>query len=204
MEKFITLKKTEAEFVYLVEKSRFIGSAIGVDSEEEARAFLSQIKKRYYDATHHCYAYYGDFGQKFSDDGEPSGTAGLPILEAIRMQSLTNVLVVVTRYFGGIKLGGGGLVRAYGKTAGSVLSAAEKRTFVRAAASICRCSYGEYASVRKTAEQFGKITAETFGGEISVEVSVPYSAQNEFEIALRNVTGGKVLPQWQGEKWECF
>ena len=204
MEEFTTLGKTETERVSVVERSRFIGSAISVGSEEDAKGFLSKIKKRYYDATHHCYAYCGGFGQKFSDDGEPSGTAGAPILETIRRQALTNVIVVVTRYFGGIKLGAGGLTRAYAKAAGGVLDAAEKRTFVRAAKGILRCSYTEYMPLRKTAERFGKITKETFGGEISFCIIVPQRVRETLETALRNLSGGKVLPEWIGETWDCF
>lgn len=104
----------------IIQKSRFIGYVKRVETEEEAQAFIEQIKKKHYDATHNCSAYVigeHDQIQKANDDGEPSGTAGVPILEVIKKQGLKDTAVVVTRYFGGIKLGAGGLIRAYGSTA---------------------------------------------------------------------------------------
>ena len=97
-------------------KSRFIAHVLNVETEEQAQDYINKLKKKYWDARHNCYAYViGDKGEikKFSDDGEPSGTAGKPILDLIESRELTNCLVVVTRYFGGILLGTGGLVRAY-------------------------------------------------------------------------------------------
>lgn len=121
---------------YTVEKSKFIGHAKPVQTEEEARMFVEEIKQKYKDATHNVWAY--TIGQsmniqRYSDDGEPQGTAGIPTLELIKKEDLRNVVVVVTRYFGGIKLGAGGLVRAYTKGAKLGLDAAkivEKRPFV--------------------------------------------------------------------------
>ncbi len=100
----------------VIEKSRFICTLKKVDGEDEAKAFVSEIKGKYPDATHNCYAYVADQGGfyiKFSDDGEPQGTAGIPMLETLKAKNLKKVAVVVTRYFGGIKLGTGGLARAY-------------------------------------------------------------------------------------------
>lgn len=116
-------KYGEAEEV--INKSRFIGYAKPVESEEEALAFIEEISKKHYDATHNVYAYHlGDELQRFFDDGEPSGTAGIPVLEVIKKEELKNLVVVVTRYFGGIKLGGGGLIRAYTKGAKIAVDAA--------------------------------------------------------------------------------
>lgn len=105
-----------------IEKSRFICSLKKVSCEEEAQEFIKQIKKEFWDATHNCSAYLVDeLSQRSSDDGEPSGTAGIPMLEVLRKNDLTGTCVVVTRYFGGIKLGAGGLVRAYsGSVAGAI------------------------------------------------------------------------------------
>ena len=98
----------------VIEKSRFICTLKKVNNEEEAQEFIKAVKKEYWDATHNCSAYLiDDLAQRSSDDGEPSGTAGLPMLEVLRKNKLTNTAAVVTRYFGGIKLGAGGLVRAY-------------------------------------------------------------------------------------------
>lgn len=102
----------------IINKSRFIGYARPIESEEDALEFIGKINKKHSDATHNVYAYHlGDELQRFSDDGEPSGTAGIPVLEVIKKEELKNVVVVVTRYFGGVKLGGGGLIRAYTKGA---------------------------------------------------------------------------------------
>ncbi len=116
-------------------KSRFISHAAKVATEDEARNFITDIRKRYWDATHNVYAFsVGENGaiQRSSDDGEPAGTAGKPVLEAIKGTKLSNVAVVVTRYFGGILLGTGGLVRAYGKSAQLALDAADKSYLVPA------------------------------------------------------------------------
>jgi len=121
---------------YIVEKSVFIGHAKPVETEDEARDFINEIKGKYKDATHNVWAYVlgENMGiQRYSDDGEPQGTAGIPTLELIKKEDLRNVVVVVTRYFGGVKLGAGGLVRAYTKGAKIGLEAGiivEKKEFV--------------------------------------------------------------------------
>ncbi len=112
----------------IIKKSNFIASAFHVDSEDEARAKLEAVCKEHYKATHNCYAYRvnGQYlAEKSSDNGEPSGTAGMPILDTLRGEGVENILVVVTRYFGGIKLGTGGLVRAYSSACKVALEAAE-------------------------------------------------------------------------------
>src|SRR5690625_5200622 len=109
--------KDEGSEQLIIQKSRFIGYVRRVETEETAQAFIQDIKKKHYDATHNCSAYIigkHDHIQKANDDGEPGGTAGVPILEVLKKQQLKNTAVVVTRYFGGIKLGAGGLIRAYG------------------------------------------------------------------------------------------
>ncbi|WP_156288291.1 YigZ family protein [Oceanobacillus salinisoli] len=111
--------KPEGSDQIIIQKSRFIGYVRRVQTEEEAQNFISEIKKKHHDATHNCSAYLigeHDEIQKANDDGEPSGTAGVPILEVLKKQHLKDTAVVVTRYFGGIKLGAGGLIRAYGST----------------------------------------------------------------------------------------
>lgn len=105
---------------YIINKSRFIGYAKPIDTEEEALEFIDEIKKKHKDARHNVHAYVvgeNNHIQRFSDDGEPSGTAGIPVLEVIKKEDLRNIAIVVTRYFGGIKLGAGGLIRAYTKGA---------------------------------------------------------------------------------------
>lgn len=127
MEKSYRMVKQYGEASFIERKSRFISYAMPVTTEEEAVQFLNTIRKKHYDATHNCYAYIiGENGeiQRSSDDGEPAGTAGIPILEIIRKEGLTNTIVVVTRYFGGILLGAGGLIRAYAEGAKCAISAA--------------------------------------------------------------------------------
>lgn len=124
--------KTVHEFgsdEYIVEKSKFIGYAKPIKSEDDAKEFIAEIKEKHKDATHNVWAYTVGLNmniQRFSDDGEPSGTAGIPVLEVIKKEDLRDVVVVVTRYFGGVKLGAGGLVRAYTKGAKIGLDSAKK------------------------------------------------------------------------------
>lgn len=107
----------EAVAEIIEKKSKFIANIFPINSKEEAENRISEIKKKYYDAKHNCYAYVVGNVEKCSDDGEPSGTAGAPLLDLLKNKELTNVVVIVTRYFGGILLGTGGLVRAYTETA---------------------------------------------------------------------------------------
>ncbi len=127
LKEYKSLRKN-AQKEIVIEKSTFIGTAQMIENEEQALEFIQAMKKKYYDATHNVYAYVlGDDNniQRFSDDGEPSGTAGIPVLEVLKKNDLRNICIVVTRYFGGIKLGKGGLVRAYGKGAVAALEASE-------------------------------------------------------------------------------
>lgn len=126
MKEFTTIGNAEVIIENLIEKSRFIASAIHVDTVEQAVEFVEQKRKKYYDATHNCYAYIVGDKAKFSDDGEPQGTAGMPMYECIKNNNLDYVCVVITRYFGGVKLGAGGLVRAYSGATADVLKAANK------------------------------------------------------------------------------
>ncbi|WP_449355475.1 YigZ family protein [Virgibacillus natechei] len=115
---YFTVNKEGSDQI-IIQKSRFIGYVRRVESEEAAQDFIQEIKKKHHDATHNCSAYLigeHDQIQKANDDGEPSGTAGVPILEVLKKQGLKDTAIVVTRYFGGIKLGAGGLIRAYGST----------------------------------------------------------------------------------------
>ena len=126
MKEYSTLENKVFVAENVIEKSRFLAYVKGVDSVEEAVDFVAQIKKKHFDATHNCYGYVFDDKAKFSDDGEPQGTAGMPIYECIKSCKLNRVVVVVTRYFGGIKLGAGGLVRAYNGTASLGLNGARR------------------------------------------------------------------------------
>ena len=126
MKEYVTIGAAEYTHENVIDKSRFIASAIHVDTVEQAVAFVELKRKRYYDATHNCYAYIVGDKAKFSDDSEPQGTAGMPMYECIKNNNLDYICVVVTRYFGGIKLGAGGLVRAYGGAVADVLRQATR------------------------------------------------------------------------------
>jgi len=174
-------------------KSRFIANVRPVLSENEAVEFINEIKKKYWDATHNVYAYYicGDtIIQKFSDDGEPAGTAGLPVLEAIKKAGVQDVAVVVTRYFGGTLLGAAGLVRAYGKCAALGIEAAGIITK-------CLCAkvriIVEYASLGKIqsaieAEKY-HIADTVFGQDVELIVYVPEERFDRFVQMVYDITG---------------
>lgn len=127
VDKFFTIEEDNIEREIIEKKSRFIANMIKVNSEDEANAKILEIKKKYRDARHNVFAYRLVGGnERFSDDGEPSGTAGVPILDILRGEKLENVLIIVTRYFGGILLGTGGLVRAYSSAAKETILASKK------------------------------------------------------------------------------
>lgn len=137
---------------FVVQKSRFIGHACPVQSEEEAKAFVARIRAAYKDATHNCYAYIvGENAgiMRYSDDGEPGGTAGLPMIELLKKMELVNCAVVVTRYFGGILLGAGGLVRAYRKGVSIAVKAAGVVLMQATCQLHVRMDYGLYARFEK-------------------------------------------------------
>lgn len=127
MKSYLTVE-TKSEGIYEEKRSKFLAKVFHVENQDEAKNIILNVKKEYYDARHNCYAYIigeDKKQQKFFDDGEPSGTAGAPIMDAINKKDLTNVLITVTRYFGGIKLGAAGLTRAYNKAANTALENAK-------------------------------------------------------------------------------
>ena len=147
-EKKIKRLKESAIIEFTEKKSVFIGYSTIVKNEEEALAIIKSKKKEYADATHNVYAYMiGDSIARYSDDNEPQGTAGMPVLNSIRMSGITDVLVVVTRYFGGILLGAGGLVRAYSTAASMALEAGGEATFESYLEMEIRCSYSDYGRI---------------------------------------------------------
>ena len=181
--------------VYEEKKSRFIGEAYRIRSEEEALSVLEAVRKRYYDARHHCYAYVLGVREdtvKCSDDGEPQKTAGVPILNVIRGAGLTDVLVVVTRYFGGTLLGTGGLQRAYTKAAalsvedGGVL----KRT--PAARFTVGASYTDFGKIRYYLTESGiGFSDEVYGETVECSVSVPFEWEDGVLKKITDLTSGR-------------
>lgn len=194
----------EAEVV--IKRSRFIGHAKEAQTEEEAVAFIEQIKQRHRMATHNCSAYMigeRDQHQKSSDDGEPSGTAGKPILEVIKNQQLKNVVVVVTRYFGGIMLGAGGLVRAYTDGAVAGLAAAEPIYRVLHTPVEVRIDYTWHGKVENELRGKGIIVEDTQFTDKVTLLCLPLAADAErFAAWMTDVTQGqgdiaKLEPQYR-------
>lgn len=186
-------------------KSRFIGDVFPVSSEEEAAVCLEKIKKQYWDARHHCWAYVIGTSQpleRCSDDGEPSGTAGKPILEVIRGQGLHNVLVIVTRYFGGTLLGTGGLVRAYTKAACEGLLHSEIITRIYGFKLKISIEYASMGKIQYLLAQQEITIEDTVFTEV-VEFYVLVSQENEERLVREIIesTNGKALIQREEELW---
>ncbi len=182
----------------VIEKSKFIGYIQPVETVEAAEAFVSSIRKKHYDATHNVPVYVigSQFEvQKYSDDGEPSGTAGLPVLEMLKKEKITNVAIVMTRYFGGIKLGTGGLVRAYTQTAKCALRAGEiieRRLMLRRLITLDYPLHGKVLNDLMSMPEV--IIGETHFTEcVTISLYFPEALQHQLEGALINATSGGVI-----------
>ena len=187
-------------------KSRFIGRAWPVETEEEALEKIQQMKKQHYDATHNCWAYIiKDGAVRFSDDGEPGGTAGMPMLQVLQREGLYNICCVVTRYFGGILLGAGGLVRAYTKGAKIAVDAAGKSMKRVWTVVYLPCPYTFYDRVKLLVAEFGGIIRETeFGAEVELEVLFPEANVQPFFEKLTDMTSGTVEGMETGQEYRAF
>ena len=186
----------------LVEKrSTFIGRVEPVSSEEEARAFIEQIKKKHYDARHNCWCYIlGDTVLRYSDDGEPQGTAGQPMLNVFQREGVGNVCCVVTRYFGGILLGAGGLTRAYGKAARDALSAAGVSTLHLWSLGQLHCDYSLLERIKlDIAALGGLVDGMDYGADVTITVSLPQGAFEVLQQRLTELSAGSVTLQPLGE-----
>ena len=178
-----------------VQASRFIAESFPVQTEGDVEQTIESLRKREYNATHHSTAFrIGPEGElsRYNDDGEPSGTAGLPILRQIDSRGLTNTLVVVTRYFGGTKLGTGGLIRAYGDAAAAVLDQSKFREHVINVAAHVSFAYDDTSPAMHTLHRFGaEILESRYSEETELVVAVRRSAVDEFEEAFRDALGGR-------------
>ena len=194
---------TEYRSEKVIERSRFISTCSHVESEEEARAFLARVRTEFPDATHHCYAFVADtLGNlmRFSDDGEPQGTAGMPILDALRGKKLYQTAVVVTRYFGGVKLGAGGLVRAYSGAASECLDGAEKRFFEPCARYMLTLGYELSDAVRKYISANGWMLADAQYSDCErLTVAVRSREEAAFAAKIVDFTAGRVRVEKQDE-----
>jgi len=179
-----------------IEKSRFITTSRHVESEEQAKRFIAGISAQYADATHNCYAYICDnLGNflRFSDDNEPQGTAGMPMLEVIKSNRLFEVAVVVTRYFGGIKLGAGGLVRAYSGAVAENLAAAQKVMYEMCAESRYIVDYPSVdTAIRFFTENNADVINTEYLNEVIFTVAVKKSKEFNFNSSIINRLNGKV------------
>ena len=191
---------------FIEKKSRFIGRIWPVETEEEALARIQEMKKKHYDATHNCWAYIlRDGAVRFSDDGEPGGTAGMPMLQVLQREGLFNAVCVVTRYFGGILLGAGGLVRAYTKGAKIAVDAAGKSMKRVWTVLYVPCPYSFYERVRLEAEAFGGIVRKAdFGAEVEMELLFPEAKTKAFLDRLTDMTAGTVESMEIGQEYRAF
>ncbi len=180
-----------ARFEEDIKKSRFLALAAPVDGAAQALQFFQENSVP--DATHNCWAYKIGAEYRFNDDGEPGGTAGRPILQAIEGQNCDRVAVLVVRWFGGVKLGTGGLVRAYGGATAQCLRLAGKRELIPMSRLRCRCSFSDLALVQSRFESFGvQVQDEQFDGEgVSWVLALPADKRAGFHQAFVNMTRGQ-------------
>jgi uncharacterized YigZ family protein len=184
-------------------KSRFIATVRPVADEEEARGFIEALRSKYWNATHNVYAYYicgGNLQQKFSDDGEPSGTAGLPVLEAIRKLEVQDVTVVVTRYFGGTLLGASGLVRAYGKSAAMGIEAAglvKRQLCIETGITMDYSLLGKLQAL--AASKGYKVKDTVYAQDVDMYLYIPVDEFEAFSALVTEATNAKAIV-YAGEK----
>ena len=202
-EYYIPTAPGEAE--YDEKRSRFLGHVRCVESEDEARAFIAEMKKKYYDARHNCWCYIIRGGaERYGDDGEPQGTAGIPMLEVMRREGVTNVVCVVTRYFGGILLGAGGLLRAYTKSAKDALDAAGISVVRRWVGVEIPCSYSQAERLKTEVSAVSGIVTDTeYGAAVTLKALVPEENADDFSAGITDVSNGGVSVRFTGEAFKA-
>lgn len=201
---------TVSEFAtdsFIEKRSEFIGYICPVSTNDEAVNFINRIKSEHRKAKHNVYAYIlrKDNTSRYSDDGEPQGTAGMPVLEVLKKRGLTDVCVVVTRYFGGILLGGGGLVRAYSHAASLACDAAHIMDMRLCHRLKISADYGMYGKISYLLPAFDTITVSSdFGSDVTLEILVLSEKLEELRKELTEVTNGSVILTDEGELFEDF
>ncbi len=186
-------------------RSRFIGSCDFVSTEEEAVSFVNRIRSEFPDARHNVYAYLLREGSKtrYSDDKEPQGTAGMPVLEVIKKNQCLDAVIVVTRYFGGILLGAGGLARAYNDAAAAALKAAGRILRRPSLTFSFNCPYSDYDRCVRLLQQKGvTLLPPSFDATVTLSYTVSQTESGTVATALFDATGGKIVPQKTGEGWQ--
>ncbi len=194
----------EASPEFTEKRSRFIGYIKPVTTEEQALQFINSIRAKHWDATHNVYAYVlrEQNTCRYSDDNEPQGTAGMPVLDVIRKSGLTDVCVVVTRYFGGILLGGGGLVRAYSHSA-SLATEAAGVIFMRGCA-LCtlECTYNQYGKLQSLIPEMGGVVdSSDFADKVNMSFHIPFSELQPLRKKVTDATSGTVEIFSEEEKY---
>ena len=191
-EYLVPTRDADAEFVE--RRSKFIGHIFRTETEEEAIARLKQMREKYWDATHNVYAYIiRDGATRFSDDGEPGGTAGMPVLQVLQREGMFNITCVVTRYFGGILLGAGGLVRAYAHGAKLALDAAGKSMKRIWTNVYLPCPYSWYERIKLEVAAFGGIIRNTdFGADVSFDLLLPQTQVKPFLERVTDLSAGTI------------
>ena len=185
-------------------KSEFIGYACPVRDEQEAEEYIRAIRKKHADARHNVYAYMIGNAARCSDDGEPQGTAGVPVLEVIRKSGFTDAVIVVTRYFGGILLGAGGLVRAYSAAARAAVDAAGIVTMEQYDEISFACEYADYPKIERDLPRFGALVDGVgFVEQVRVSLAIRADRTDDFFTHLRDLTGGRVVPEKIGTRYDC-
>lgn len=186
-------------------RSRFIGRVWPVESEEEARALIEATKKKHYDARHNCWCYRLRGGvERYSDDGEPQGTAGQPMLGVFQKEEVTNVVCVVTRYFGGVLLGAGGLVRAYTQSAKDALDAAGRSVVRRWVDVEVPCPYHLFERVKLETESAGGVLGEVeYGAQVLLHALLPEARAEDFIARIVELTAGGITPAAVGEAFKA-
>ncbi len=204
MENYITvLGENVAE--YTEKRSRFIATVRHCDTEEEALSFIDEMRSKYWDARHNVYAYIVGNNARFSDDGEPHGTAGKPMLEVIKGEGLSNLAVVVTRYFGGVLLGTGGLVRAYTKSTKDALISAKRAEAVQCIAFETVCEYTDHGKLLNLLENCGAMIEDSdFADKVTVRYSMRAGEETAFLKKLSENFSARLRANELGEKIAIF
>lgn len=202
-EYYIPTGPGEASFVE--KRSEFLGHVRMVETEEEARSFIAEMKKKFHDARHNCWCYIiKDGPERYSDDGEPQGTAGIPMLEVFRREGITNFVCVVTRYFGGILLGAGGLLRAYTKSAKDALDAAGVSVVRRWVEMDIPCSYAQAEKLKgEVLALSGIVTDMEYAAGVTIKAMVPEEAADELSAKIFDVSSGTVKCVPGGESFRA-
>ena len=202
-EKIFRVPYESAESEFTEKRSRFIGHIRPVETEEEAQAFIREMKTKYYDARHNCWCYrIGETLMRYSDDGEPQGTAGQPMLKVLERENVTNAVCVVTRYFGGILLGAGGLTRAYAKGAKDALIASGAATMGLWLRCEIPCTYPLLERVKLEIESVGGMADDVqYGADVTVSASLLCEQADALQNRLTELSSGGITLIRKGEEY---